>query len=154
LKRTAPILLALVLLAAVAPAASGYVHGALSGSITESVQEHPTTAISLLVKGKKIRVTGAGLYLKCDGLDPALTPTISTPMAKIRRGTAGYRKTGTFAITGRMPVMTAAGTVSLLYDFEGSVLRKSVVGTVKAETFIQDGSERCDDESQFRAAKG
>jgi hypothetical protein len=148
------ILLALALLAAAAPAASGYVHGALTGSITESVQEHPTTTISLQVKGKKIRVTSAGLYLKCDGLDPALTPTISTPMAKIRRGTAGYRKTGTFAITGRMPVATSAGTVSLLYLFQGSVLKKSVVGSIHAETFIQNGSERCDDESQFRAAKG
>jgi hypothetical protein len=153
LKRTAPTLVVLVLLAVAAPAASGYVHGALSGSITQSVQEHPTTAISLQVKGKKIRVTSAALYLKCDA-DPALTPTISTPLAKIRRGSAGYRKTGTFAITGRMPVATSAGTVSLLYLFQGSVLKKSVVGSIHAETFIQNGSERCDDESQFRAAKG
>jgi hypothetical protein len=148
----APILIALALLAIVAPPASGYVHGGLSGLITESVQEHPTTTISLQVKGKKIRVTSAGLYLKCDQ-DPALTPTISTPLAKIRRGSAGYRKTGTFAITRRIPVATAAGTVSLLYTFQGSVLKKSVVGSIKAETFIQDGSERCDDESNFKATK-
>jgi hypothetical protein len=145
-KRAVPMMLCLVSLAAAGAAtASSHVHGALTGSIRESVQEHPTTAISLTVKGKKIKITSAELYLKCDEAgQAALTPTISTPAAKIKHGT--------FLIVGRMPVATSVGIVSLLYQFQGSVLKKKVVGSIHAETFIQDGSERCDDESSFGAS--
>jgi hypothetical protein len=147
MRRALPILLlCLVALAAAGgAAASKHVHGALSGSIRESVQEHPTTAISLTVKGKKIKVTSAALYMKCSEIgQPALTPTISTPASKIKHGT--------FHISGRMQAETSVGPVDLLYDFQGSVLKKKVVGEIQAETFIQNGSERCDDESSFSAS--